>query len=134
LFNLNYEKVQTIAMEFGAPVLALALPVFASAQVQPAPIPAPGNINKHQPDHKRLRNTPCTVINWISGYSLCLPSSSYSLPAFKYLTAGGDPEKVKSAGSTLLYAAVAVIVALDREGPSSHYLQLHRGGLGSTGC
>jgi hypothetical protein len=32
--------------------------------------------------------------------------------AFKYLTASGDPEKVKGAGNTLLYAAIAIGVAL----------------------
>ncbi len=32
--------------------------------------------------------------------------------AFLYLTAAGDPEKVKKASKTLLYAVVAVVVAI----------------------
>ena|SRR3989344_2448012 len=32
--------------------------------------------------------------------------------AFRYLTAAGDPEKVKKANYTLIYAAVAIVVAL----------------------
>ena len=31
---------------------------------------------------------------------------------FKYLTAAGDPEKVKAAGTMLIYTAVAIVVAL----------------------
>jgi formate-dependent nitrite reductase membrane component NrfD len=36
--------------------------------------------------------------------------------AFKYLTAAGDPEKVKSASHTLIYAAVAVVIAILAKG------------------
>mgnify|MGYP001611473199 CR=1 FL=1 len=32
--------------------------------------------------------------------------------AFKYLTAGGDPEKIKSANYQLVYAAIALVIAL----------------------
>lgn len=32
--------------------------------------------------------------------------------AFNYLTAGGDPEKVKSANHKIIYAVVAIVVAL----------------------
>ena len=36
--------------------------------------------------------------------------------AFNYLRAGGEPEKVKEAGNQLIYAAVAVAVALFARG------------------
>jgi len=36
--------------------------------------------------------------------------------AFIYLTAGGDPEKVKTASNQLIYAAVAIAVALVAQG------------------
>ena len=34
------------------------------------------------------------------------------LAAFSYLTAGGDPEKIKTANQKVIYAAVAVVVAV----------------------
>lgn len=38
------------------------------------------------------------------------------LAAFKYLTAGGDPEKVKTANYQLVYAAIALVIALVARG------------------
>lgn len=34
------------------------------------------------------------------------------MAAFSYLTAGGDPEKIKTANQKVIYAAVAVVVAV----------------------
>ena len=56
------------------------------------------------------------IINWIFWLLIVLTIIFVLIAAFKYLTAGGDPEKVKSAGSTLLYAAIAVVVALIAKG------------------
>ncbi|MEK7193194.1 MAG: hypothetical protein AAB652_00175 [Patescibacteria group bacterium] len=53
--------------------------------------------------------------------------------AFKYLTAGGDPEKVKSANHSLIYAAVAVVVALLSRGFPFIINSLFSGGGGGGG-
>ena len=49
---------------------------------------------------------------WAFYFLIVLAVIFVIVAAFKYLTAAGDPEKVKAAGATLLYAAVAIGVAL----------------------
>ena len=57
-----------------------------------------------------------TVINWLFGLLIILAVIFVLVAAFKYLTSGGDPEKVKSANHSLIYAAVAVAVAILAKG------------------
>jgi len=58
----------------------------------------------------------CTVFNWMFYFLIILTVIFILFAAFKYLTAGGDPEKVKGANYMLIYAAVAVVVALIAKG------------------
>lgn len=127
------KKFKQVVMEFGAPVLAFALPALALAQVQPAPITAPGNINNIN-QITSSSGVICTIINWFFWLLIVLTIIFVLVAAFKYLTAGGDPEKVKSAGSTLLYAAIAVVVALIAKGLPLIVSSFIGGGLGMTGC
>ena len=95
-------------------VLSLALPVLASAQSLPPPTPpTPSNVPQGQiTSLQSVLNTVCTVFAWAFYFLIAFAVIFVIVAAFRYLTAGGDPEKVKSAGNTLLYAAVAVGVAL----------------------
>lgn len=110
------KKFKYLMMEWGAPVVALALPVFASAQIQQPPTgaaPQPyTNINQITGASGIL----CTIINWMFWALIVLTIIFVLVAAFKYLTAAGDAEKVKSAGNTLLYAAIAVVIALIAKG------------------
>ena len=127
------KKFKQVMMGWGAPALALALPVFASAQIQPAPVEAPSsisNINQITGGAGII----CTAINWIFWLLIVLTIVFVLVAAFKYLTAAGDPEKVKAAGSTLLYAAIAVVVALIAKGLPLIVSSFIGGGLGFTGC
>lgn len=120
-------------MQWGAPVLALVLPVMVSAQLQQAPINAPGNLN----NINQLTSGSgiiCTAINWIFWFLIVLTIIFVLVAAFKYLTAAGDPEKVKSAGSTLLYAAIAVVIALIAKGLPLIISTFVGGGLSGVGC
>lgn len=120
-------------MRWGAPALALALPLFVSAQISPAPISAPSNItNLNQVTGSA--GIICTVINWIFWLLIVLTIIMVLVAAFKYLTAAGDPEKVKSAGQVLLYAAIAVVVALIAKGLPLIISSFIGGGLAGTGC
>ncbi len=107
------KKAIAFTKEFGISILSLALPVLASAQI-PVPVPptpstAPGaQINSVQ----SVLNIVCVVFSWLFYFLVALTVIFIVLAAFKYLFAGGDAEKVKAAGSMLLYAAVAVGVAL----------------------
>ena len=54
----------------------------------------------------------CTVFAWAFYFLIVLAVIFIIIAGFKYLTAAGDPEKVKSAGTMLIYTAVAIGVAL----------------------
>lgn len=109
------KKLKGFAKEFGVSIAALVLPVMASAQNIPVPQPPQnagsvpqGNISSIQ----GVLNTVCIVFDWAFYFLVAAAVIFIIYAAFKYLTAAGDAEKVKAAGSTLLYAAVAVGVAL----------------------
>jgi len=108
--------LKKIAKEFGAPVLALAIPLMASAQFQGPGVTAPDSPVTSVTDLTGSGGLFCTIINWLF-YLLIIGAVIFVLvAAFKYWTAGGDPEKVKAAGSTLLYAVIAVVIALIAKG------------------
>jgi uncharacterized membrane protein len=58
----------------------------------------------------------CTAVGWMFTFLIVLAVVFVLVAAFKYLTAAGDPEKVKSASHTLIYAGVAVAVAILAKG------------------
>ena len=99
---------------------ASALPFVALAQTAP---PAPFT------NLTGFKTFICTVVvGWLFTFLIVLTVVFVLIAAFKYLTAAGDPEKVKSAGNTLVYAAVAIVVALFARG-----LPLIIGSLFSSG-
>lgn len=91
--------------------LALALPLLALAQVAPplpvSPIQSITDITGTGGGTGIL----CIVFRWIF-FILILVAAIYILLAtFKYITSGGDPEKVKVANKEILFAAIAVVIA-----------------------
>ncbi len=108
-------KIKDFTKKFGISILSLALPLMASAQniAPPQPPVNPGAPPQgHISSLQGVLNTVCVVFDWAFYFLVALAVIFIIVAAFKYLTAAGEPEKVKSAGSTLLYAAVAVGVAL----------------------
>lgn len=97
--------------KFGAVLSGLAtsvLPVVALAATAPPP---------PFTDPTAVQNFLCNVVvGWLFTFLIVLTVIFVLIAAFKYLTAAGDPEKVKSAGNTLVYAAVAVVIALFARG------------------
>lgn len=82
-----------------------------------------------------FENFLCTVVAaWMFTFLIILAVIFVLIAAFKYLTAAGDPEKVKSAGSTLIYAAVAIVVALFARGLPLIIGSLFGTTLGAAGC
>jgi hypothetical protein len=108
------KKVIGFAKEFGISILSLALPLMASAQNIPSPsAPVPSGVPQGQINSlQSVLNTVCIVFSWLFYFLIALAVIFIVIAAFKYLTAAGNPEKVGSAGQTLLYAAIAVGVAL----------------------
>jgi hypothetical protein len=108
-------KLKGFAKEFGVSIVSLALPFMAMAQTIPVPQAPqnPGSVPQGKiTSIQGVLNTVCVVFDWMFYFLVALAVIFIIVAAFKYLTAAGDPEKVKGAGSTLLYAAVAVGVAL----------------------
>lgn len=52
------------------------------------------------------------VLVWIATAFWIAAAVFIFIAAFKYLTAAGDPEKVKTASHTLLYAVIAIVIGL----------------------
>ena len=94
----------------GATIAASALPWLVAAQapppVPPSPITSVGGVV----------GIMCTIFFWLFTFLIILAIIFVIVAAFKYLTAAGDPEKVKGANRQLIYAAVAVVVALIARG------------------
>ena len=107
------KKVLDFAKVYALPVLAMASPFMAYAQIPSPSAPVQGNVPQSNINSlQTVLNTVCIVFSWLFYFLIALAVVFIVIAAFKYLTAGGDAEKVKGAGSTLLYAAIAVGVAL----------------------
>lgn len=118
--------------KWGAVAAALAVPTMALA-IAPAPLSIPNrltNINQITNGSGLV----CQIINWIFWALIVMTIIFVLVAAFKYLTAAGDSEKVKSAGATLLYAVVAVVVALIAKGLPLIISSFIGGGLTGVGC
>ena len=106
------KKVIKLAKDYSPSILALALPMLAFADTPGAPT-TPANVPQSSINSVGgVLNLLCVVFGWAFYFLIVLAVIFVIVAAFKYLTAAGDPEKVKSAGSTLLYAAIAIGVAL----------------------
>jgi hypothetical protein len=99
--SLNLKKAAIV----GAGLLMLPL----LAMGQSVPYQQPGsNIQ----DVNGLLRAIDTLIGWIFTFLLILAVIFVLYAAFLYLTAGGDAEKVGRANHIILYAAVAIAVAV----------------------
>lgn len=86
-----------------ATAASVVLPLLASAQTLPPP-PATSITG--------VFALVCTIFGYLF-YVLVLATIFFVImAAFKYLTAAGDPEKVKAANQQLLFAAVAIVVGI----------------------
>jgi len=93
------------------PVAGLAsilLPVMALAQVQ-----TPGTPIGSFQDILAVVNT---LLSWIFTIFFIIAAIVIIFAAFNYLTAGGEEEKIKKAKQQLIYAIVAIAIALVARG------------------
>jgi len=106
--------------------------LLAQAQLQQPPVTAPSNINNINQILSAANI--CTIINWVFWFIIIFAIIFTLIAAFRYLTAAGDPEKVKRAGATLLYVVIAVVVALIAKGLPLLVSSFIGGGLTGVGC
>ena len=113
-------------------LLALAAPLAASAQITPPPITAPSSIANINQVLQAVNV--CAIVNWAFWLVIVFSIIFTLVAAFRYLTAGGNPERVKAAGSTLLYVVVGIVVALIAKGFPLLISSFFGAGLTSVGC
>ncbi len=96
------KSTKRIALIF-LPFLAVAMiPLATYAQPEPSPITSVTEVEGV------LNN----IVRWAQIIFFILAALFIIFAAFEYLTAGGDDEKVKKAKNMLIYAIVAIAVAL----------------------
>lgn len=98
--------------------ILLGLSVLAASTLLVAPVFAqvPGGLTETPgtsvSDVSGIYGKFIVIIKWIYTLFLALTVIFIIMAAFAYLTAGGDPNKVKKANSKLIYAIVAIVVAI----------------------
>jgi len=111
--SLNLNKIKQMKKFLFSSGL-LTLPMFAMAQAfDPNQIISPTVKVTRFEDFIAIFNT---LISWMFTILLILSVIFIILAAFKYLTAGGDDEKIKSAHSMIIYAVVGLVVAFLAQG------------------
>lgn len=85
-------------------VASLLIPVLAGAQTQTPPVV--------QLNISFVMGILTAAVNWLFSIFLIIAVIFLLLAAFKYLTSGGDSAKVGEATKAVIYAAVAIGVAL----------------------
>jgi membrane-associated HD superfamily phosphohydrolase len=104
------KKLKQFTLNLVVPVASLALPLLAAAQVGGgAPVTAP---TAAVTSLSAVGQSLCNITNWLFYFLIILAVLFIIVAAFKYLTAAGEPEKVKSASHMLLYAAIAIVVGI----------------------
>src|SRR3972149_177177 len=88
-----------IAITGFAPLLALAV-----GEISGVPSQSPAKID--------LGQLISTVSAWATGLLIALSVLFVIYAAFLYLTAGGDPKNVENAKNIIIYAVVAIVIAL----------------------
>jgi hypothetical protein len=127
------KKIKQFALSFVVPVASLALPLLAAAQVgggSPTPAPTVTGVTSLQ----GIGGTLCNITNWLFYFLIILAVLFIIVAAFKYLTAAGEPEKVKSASHMLLYAAIAIVVGILAKAVPSLIGSVLGGANTSVGC
>ncbi len=94
--------------------VGIIAPLLAFAQATPPIPPATPAALKSL---GAFRTFVCTIVfGWFFTFLIVLAVIFGLVSAYKYLTAGGDPEKVKAASNVLIYAAISIVVALFARG------------------
>ncbi len=99
--------------KWAVPAMSLLVPLFAGAQTSPvAPLTGSAIPASNVTTVTGVFNIICSLLGWLFILFIILAVVFVIVAAFKYLTAGGDAEKVGTANHMLIYAVVAVAVAL----------------------
>jgi hypothetical protein len=115
------KRIIRFGKEFGLSILSLGLPFLAAAQTsnpgaQPTLPTGSTPFASGIVSAQGVLNFVCTIFSWMFYFLIVLAIVFVVIAAYKYLFSGGSPEKTKGAQNALLYAAIAVAVALLAKG------------------
>ena len=105
---VKFVSLATISIFLMLPILGLVLPILGLAQIQEPPTPVTSM--------SEVYDILVKVMRWIFTFLLIFAVIFLFLAAFSYLTAAGDPEKIGKAKNQLIYAIVAIAIALVARG------------------
>jgi len=80
----------------------LALPVLAAAAEPPGPPEMTGT---------QTMEVITKIVNWLFAFLLVFAVIFIIIAGFQFVTAGGDPEKVKTARQSVIYAIIGLAIA-----------------------
>lgn len=111
---LKVASVLAVAVLFLAPVASFTHQAFAQNDPNPYidPTPIPGGNNGPIESKDDVFGLLGDILGWVATIFWIAAAFFIFVAAFKYLTAAGDPTKVKAASTMLLYAVVAIAVAI----------------------
>jgi uncharacterized membrane protein YidH (DUF202 family) len=115
---------QAIKLAFTGLTVA-ALPLISSAAALPLTAPI------QDVDTLKTRVV-CSALQWFFTFAIILGVIFIIWAAYKYLTASGDPERVKSAHKTLIWGIVGLAVAIIAYGMPSIVSSLITPGGGTS--
>lgn len=106
--NKNFKKI-VAGLIAGLPLIALAqTDLSGDVGGITAPTIQTGTLN--------VQTIISNITSWVSGLLIAVAVLFVIYAAYLYLTSAGDAEKVKSASNYILYAVIAVVVALASRG------------------
>jgi uncharacterized membrane protein len=108
------KKIMTVGKKIGVSVLLFGLPLLALAD---QPSLSGGNNKGNVPATSvtsvgSLLGILCTFFGWAFYLIIVLAVVFGIVAAYRFLTSSGEQEKIREARNTILYAAIAVAVAL----------------------
>lgn len=102
--------IERYGLQAFAVASAIVAPMAASAVLTSPSITIPSNTGLGSLTGVSSELT--AIADWMFYFLIILAVIFVVVAAYRYLTAAGDPEKVKSANKTLLYAAIALLVGI----------------------
>ena len=85
--------------------------VLAAGATAPIPLPQSPLDNASQ-----IPSLFCAILGWVFWGLIILAVIMFLVGGYRYATSSGEPENVKTANKVLLYAVIAVVIALLAEG------------------
>jgi heme/copper-type cytochrome/quinol oxidase subunit 2 len=96
-------------------ILSVSSPLLTMAAITPGQIPSAQDLGLQEAPVEtpsQLMGVIADIVGWAYTIFFVVAVLFIIFAAFNYLTASGNPEKIKTAHSQLMWAIVAIVVAL----------------------